>query len=73
MHQTAYETASRRDVRLEDFVSLTAPCDECGKYSIEMHQTDGSVNLCPSCYTHFGSLPPTMKQSVEKWLMGNVL
>lgn len=73
MYQTAYQMESGRDVQFEDFMRLTSPCDECGKFSIEMHQTDGSVNLCPSCYAHFGSLPSTMKNSVEKWLMGNVL
>ncbi len=73
MYQTASQMDNGRNTRFEDFVGFAAPCDECGKYAIEMHRTDDSVNLCPSCYTHFRSLQPTMKQSIEKWLMGNVL
>ena len=73
MYQTASQMNPARNVRFEDFMGFSAPCDDCGKYATEMRLTDDSVNLCPSCHTHLGSLPSTMKQSVEKWLMGNVL
>ncbi len=71
--QTASQLDTGRDVPFENFMGLAATCDDCGAYSIKMHRTDDSVNLCPSCHTHYGSLPSSMKQSIEKWFMGNVL
>ena len=55
---------------------LRQHCDLCGVLIqvSRLQCTDGSAQLCEPCYKHFRSIPPgKIRQSVERFLLGNVV
>ncbi len=72
MYQTA--TCTNYDGNVPyNFANQTVSCDECGKHADEISLTSDFIYFCPNCRENHGNLPATMKQSLEKWLMGNVV
>ena len=51
-------------------------CDLCGVLMpvSRLQCTDGKAQLCEQCYNHFRSIPPgKVRESVERFLLGNVI
>ncbi len=54
----------------------TPDCDLCGATpnpDMEIIKTKQSVCLCPDCTGHVEAMPEKLGQSVERFLLGNVL
>ena len=50
-------------------------CDSCEKKVVynQIHQTETSLLLCPDCFHYLGTVPGGIKESVERFLLGNVI
>jgi len=51
------------------------PCDVCEKKVADrqIHQTETGLLLCPDCCHYIESLPGAIEESVERFLLGNVV
>lgn len=51
-------------------------CDLCGRptETCKIVRTEGSADLCPKCHDHFMKIPNgLLKQSIERFIIGNVI
>ena len=51
------------------------PCDFCEDRSSSklIHRTETGVQLCPDCLQHMETLPRSIEEAVERFLLGNVV
>lgn len=51
------------------------PCDFCEKKIADrqIHQTETWLLLCPDCLLYMETLPRVLEESVERFLLGNVI
>jgi hypothetical protein len=51
------------------------PCDFCENRSSSklIHRTETGMQLCPDCLQHMETLPRSIEEAVERFLLGNVV
>jgi hypothetical protein len=50
-------------------------CDFCEERVIErlIHQTETGLILCPGCFSFMETLPISIEETLERFLLGNVV
>jgi hypothetical protein len=51
------------------------PCDYCEeRFPIQwIHRTETGLQLCPDCLDHLETMPRSLEEAIERFLLGNVV
>ena len=57
------------------FIDKTIQCDLCGAKNPkgEIYKSVDLIYLCPKCLRKIVAMPETIKESIERFLLGNVV
>ncbi|MCU0572407.1 MAG: hypothetical protein MUC41_05375 [Syntrophobacteraceae bacterium] len=59
----------------EKLMDKTIQCDLCGEKNPEgeIYKSDDMIYLCPECLRKIEAVPQSVRESMERFLLGNVL
>lgn len=59
----------------EKLIDKTIQCDLCGEKGTEgeIYKSDYLIYLCPECLRKIEATPESIRESIERFLLGNVI
>jgi hypothetical protein len=69
------DPVSRRIAMYEKVIEENACCDLCGGKNADgkIYQSTTFICLCEDCLKKLDAMPGTIKENIERYLMGNVI